>query len=40
MTSYDPFGAETLEDPFPAYAELRQAALSIISADFQPPFSR
>jgi cytochrome P450 len=38
MTSYDPFSAETLEDPFPAYAELRQGCPAHHFADFQPPF--
>jgi cytochrome P450 len=38
MTAYDPFSAATLADPFPAYAELRQACPAHHFADFQPPF--
>jgi cytochrome P450 len=36
--SYDPFSAETLDDPFPAYAELRRSCPAHHFQDFQPPF--
>ncbi len=38
MTAYDPFSAATLEDPFPAYAELRQVCPAHHFTEFKPPF--
>lgn len=36
--AYDPLGADTLADPFPAYAELRRDCPVHHHADFTPPF--
>jgi cytochrome P450 len=36
--AYDPLGAETLDDPFPAYAELRQRCPAHYFGGFRPPF--
>jgi cytochrome P450 len=38
MTDYDPFSPATLDDPWPAYAELRQSCPAHHFTGFQPPF--
>src|SRR6516162_6845592 len=35
---YDPFGTDTLADPFPAYAALRRECPAHYFGEFQPPF--